>query len=606
MSISFNKSLSYVLGLLLVSNVAFGISSEYKNTLTKLELTKTSEGSYNVNLQSAKEFNTPVKVIKKNDLSYYILLPETNTNAKSITINNSEIKNIETSVLPYAGSEANNGYTKINITTQKPINFTVTTNAKGENLKLVQKVKQQEPQKEVKKEIKKETPKETQKAVQVPNNQLVVQNNSFNETTIKPNGKKKLKPIEEGVSAPKQKTKTQNPIVIPENDKVNNIEIEKVELSQKPSKVTRELENKALRHTKEEVPSEILTEDKLITEEKPENIVEETTKVEVSDDYINNNTQIAEKFDFKTQFDEIFQGLKEKTDNLTTEYGVSLRDFLLMLLAGVLTLFVLIVLLSRKRRKSARIKNKSELVENNSTPSYATDMTNEEVEDESKYFIFDKNVKQTELMEPTTSEVAKTYELSSYSPNPLENNDVKVVPYNQVQTSENDIINKALQEENIIEIPQEVNEELIQQEVEETNEILVEEEGRNNQSIEENEQDTTSKEENELQVQNKQNQKTAQNPVSDFQEPLILSNVEIAPQRGFMCVSYNNNISLVGYIFDEVFALHNFKQPKLENYNIKFRMSEKTVGGANFIVRVEKTKMLVSVTKSSMKMEVVM
>ena len=43
-------------------------------------------------------------------------------------------------------------------------------------------------------------------------------------------------------------------------------------------------------------------------------------------------------------------------------------------------------------------------------------------------------------------------------------------------------------------------------------------------------------------------------------------------------------------------------QAALEKLNIKFRMSEKTVGGANFIVRVEKTKMLVSVTKSSMKL----
>ena len=73
-----------------------------------------------------------------------------------------------------------------------------------------------------------------------------------------------------------------------------------------------------------------------------------------------------------------------------------------------------------------------------------------------------------------------------------------------------------------------------------------------------------------------------------------------------MCVSYNNNINLVGYIFDDVFALHNFKQPKLANYDIKFRLSERTDKGATFIVKVENTKMLINVTKTSMNLEVVM
>ena len=86
----------------------------------------------------------------------------------------------------------------------------------------------------------------------------------------------------------------------------------------------------------------------------------------------------------------------------------------------------------------------------------------------------------------------------------------------------------------------------------------------------------------------------------------MLSSVEIAPERGFMCVSFNDNINLMGYIFDDVFALYNFKTPKLENYNIKFRLSEKDDKSASFIVKVDKTKMLIKVTKSYMSLEVVM
>ena len=62
----------------------------------------------------------------------------------------------------------------------------------------------------------------------------------------------------------------------------------------------------------------------------------------------------------------------------------------------------------------------------------------------------------------------------------------------------------------------------------------------------------------------------------------------------------------MGYIFDDVFPLYNFKQPKLENYDIKFRLSEKDDRGANFIVKIGNTRLLTRVTKSSMNLEVVM
>ena len=62
----------------------------------------------------------------------------------------------------------------------------------------------------------------------------------------------------------------------------------------------------------------------------------------------------------------------------------------------------------------------------------------------------------------------------------------------------------------------------------------------------------------------------------------------------------------MGYIFDDVFALHNFKAPKLENYDIKFRLTEKDSKTATFMVKVDKTKVVVKVTKSYMQQEVVM
>jgi len=107
---------------------------------------------------------------------------------------------------------------------------------------------------------------------------------------------------------------------------------------------------------------------------------------------------------------------------------------------------------------------------------------------------------------------------------------------------------------------------------------------------------------NARQIQNKQPKK--EEKIETQKEPEILSNVEIAPERGFMCVSYNDNINLMGYIFDDVFPLYNFKRQKLANYDIKFRLTEKDDKSASFIVKVENTKMVIRVSKHSMNLEV--
>ena len=199
------------------------------------------------------------------------------------------------------------------------------------------------------------------------------------------------------------------------------------------------------------------------------------------------------------------------------------------------------------------------------------------------YFVFDDNIRQTSLLRPASAQQRNNWELSNYEPSLRSDYEKPVVePYQQKPEpkSEYDIIQKILKDDTFIEV--------MPDEFENIEETKNTEEQPRQQTI------IKQKEENEQETPTKQMDAT------------ILSSVEIAPSRGFMCVSYNNNINLVGYIFDDVFALYNFKQPKLENYNIKFRLSEKTSNGANFIVKVDKAKMLVSVTKSSMNMEVAM
>ena len=77
---------------LLTCNLAYGIGNEFKNSLVKMEFNKVSEGNYNVDLYTKNKFSDPVKIIKKSDSNYYILLPETRNEMGRAVQPNTDIK----------------------------------------------------------------------------------------------------------------------------------------------------------------------------------------------------------------------------------------------------------------------------------------------------------------------------------------------------------------------------------------------------------------------------------------------------------------------------------------------------------------------------------
>ena len=239
--------------------------------------------------------------------------------------------------------------------------------------------------------------------------------------------------------------------------------------------------------------------------------------------------------------------------------------------------------LKRKNNIQTRIKSKSELTQSLCTPNFKKD--DEEVKNDGQYFIFDKNIRQTGFCDPATSAIKRNYELSSYEPE-LKNK------YNRnaqskKNESEYDIIQKILKEDTFIDIP---NATFAQQ-------VKVDKLDKKEEIKEEAKKETVVHQVPKAEIKKEVNIQA---------EPDVISSVEIAPKRGFMLVSYNDNISLMGYIFDDVFALYNFKVPKLENYDIKYRLSEKDDKIARFIVKIANTKMLIAVDKSSMVLEVLL
>lgn len=109
--------------LFLGTNTLFAADSDYKNNLLKIEINKIDEDHYDIGLYTQKIYNEPVKVIKKSDTIYYLLLPETSHSITSVPPLDA-IKNVMVKLYPYAGQDLNNGYTKVAIITSKPLDIT--------------------------------------------------------------------------------------------------------------------------------------------------------------------------------------------------------------------------------------------------------------------------------------------------------------------------------------------------------------------------------------------------------------------------------------------------------------------------------------------------
>ena len=127
------KILFILLGIMSANLCVFAIESDFKNSLLKIDYVKTGNDSYCIKLFTQKPYSEPIKVIKKTNTNYYILLPETFHSVGSIAPTG-DIKSTEVKLFPYAGQDLNNGYTKINIFTSRPLNISAQLNSATKNL----------------------------------------------------------------------------------------------------------------------------------------------------------------------------------------------------------------------------------------------------------------------------------------------------------------------------------------------------------------------------------------------------------------------------------------------------------------------------------------
>lgn len=557
------------MGIVTFGTCAFSIESDFKNSLLKVDLVKCGSNDYNIKLYTQKPYSEPVKVIKKTNTSYYMLLPETFHSVGSVSPVG-DIKNVEVKLFPYAGQDLNNGYTKITIYTTKPVNISPKiSTASGSvapsidtkklaqldsafNIKQAQiQAKQRQAQYEAnQKQIQQQKALEAQKKAQQIEAQKKAQAEAQRKAQLEAQKKaqieaqKKAQQIEAQrkaqLEAQKRAQEEAQRKAQLEAQKKAQLEAQKREqeeklrqekasqqqaakIQQKTTPVTQKAPSAKPIATVEEIQTEhtdiINKEIKQPQEEQKElneNIVTEdiTNAPEINESA--NMTDSIEEQNTKVSFIEI---LKDKLSPLKPYYYIIIDNPVLVIASLVAFIGIIMLVILNKNQKKGLLKNMNE----------------------------DKTTADTEKIDlEALGEVDTTT-------NPL------------IQNDKNDEI----------------------------------------QSFADVTDNLSNSDNPEYEIQQSETAVKSLEEEEPYIEPEVLSSVEIAPNRGFMVIERQGVKALFGYINEDVFLLYQFRE-YLSDSSIKFRISEKQEDKTFFIVKVDKFKLLIRVTNVSMRLELEM
>ncbi|MFH0703003.1 MAG: hypothetical protein V2B14_05640 [bacterium] len=102
---------------------AFAVDNKYSNQLLNLNVEKSKDSDdVNVTVFTSKPYKVKLTPIKRDNNEYVIFLPETYhslTSKPDASACNDAVQDVDVKLVPYIGSQANNGYTKITIKTLK-------------------------------------------------------------------------------------------------------------------------------------------------------------------------------------------------------------------------------------------------------------------------------------------------------------------------------------------------------------------------------------------------------------------------------------------------------------------------------------------------------
>ena len=524
------KFLLILLGIVTLNLCAFAIESDFKNSLLKVDYVKTGNDSYNIRLFTQKPYGEPIKVIKKTNTSYYILLPETFHSVGSVAPFG-DIKSTEIKLFPYAGQDLNNGYTKISIYTSKPLNIKTQLNSSTKsvapsiNAKDLAKLdsafnKNQTSNEQVQRQAQIKAQQEAQRQAQLKAQQA-------REAAQKAEAQRQAQIKAQQAREAAQKAEAQRQAQLKaQQEAQRQAQLKAQQEAQQNTQETSKTNSNNLQVSQEAAQAYYRKQGQGSSEEKKSQTESDINKAPqdintenvVTQDIVNPQDiekipEISEKINQKS-YTKI---IKNKLSFFKPYYYVICDNFTLFITLAIALIGIILLIAISKSKKKGTPKTM-----NCEQPS--------------------ENEKKSSI-ENLTKEINETYKTGL----------------------EEELSNKAEQEA---------------------------------QAFKDEFKD--------LMEQNEQQK--APEPVKEeeqYEEPQVISSVEIAPMRGFMIIETQGVKALFGYIHDDVFLLYQFRE-FISNYDIKYRISEKQIDKTFFIVKIDKFKLLIKVTNTSMRLELEM
>ena len=535
------KILLILLGIVTLNLCAHAIESDFKNSLLKVDYVKTGADSYNIRLFTQKPYSEPIKVIKKTNTNYYILLPETFHSIGSVAPTG-DIKSTEVKLFPYAGQDLNNGYTKINIFTSKPLNITAQLNSsKGAVAPSIdpKKLSQLDSAFNTKQAQANEAQRQAQYAAQ--QKQLAAQQEAQRQAQLKAQQEAQARAAAQRQAQIKAQQEAQARAQA-QQEAQRQAQLKAQQEAQARAQAQREAQARAQQEAQRQ--AQIKAQQEAQTQRK----VQDTNNLEVLDNAGIKYEQDAneKKFDTESINETPIESLnQDKQDTISQDLNDSQE--LNNLPAQNFDTIVKIKNI---------IKNKFSFVK----PYY--------------YIVKDNLILFSAIAIAFIGilllvAIGKNKKKGTVETMESQNNSNQTDKKDEdIETIETNIFNTPMQTQN----------------ADENNSISFVEESKEFPSEKEAIEETKEEE---------------------YVEPEIISSVEIAPNRGFMIIEQQGTKALFGYIYDNVYLLYQFRE-FVSNYEIKFRISEKQENRTFFIVIIDNIKLLVRVTNSSMKLELEM
>ena len=591
----------FIIIVTLFAGVVFAVAeSSYKNELTKVSLSPIGADDVKITLFMAKPYTEPLRLLRKNDSEFVLILPETYNSAPqkpSISDVIGEVTDADIKLYSFASNSVQNGYTKIVIKTNGLVNLypeavttgggTLVNKAQSDYLKLTQTTQP----------VKQTTPQLSQN-VAAKTNKV--------DTPTKEQQKKEAQVKDKKVD---QKT-TEN-----QKESFNIFKNIKNEVKQEKIKKDEVKKEQVKTVTNEEPKVAVNTEvEELSSQKTLQNEVGEIT-VQENENNLENDIQevsLVEKINAKIASTIATIGEKTPSSEQT-------KNILVVLTALIVTMFSVKFAISFIKNIASQKEDETGNIEfdningNSQYSAYFKTFADTEFKNSNPFSTVETDKKEN-IFNINKENIKTQEEVLNEDQNLTWQEKFRALQKNKKSLLKEDETEKSVINATAMEITEDMHIEnpikKLKQEFKAVRNVLEKQkaaqEGKNNInqnftpekidkieviSFEDFQKKTTKSE-----LQPKVQMKTT-SPIK-AKAPNILTQLNLGNDKGFYLVDYRDKIEFVGYIKDKVFRLNSYNV--VRNSKIYARMTEKVDGKETYIVKFDNNKMLVDVCENDM------